>query len=339
MPNADCDVKSDSDGPELHSVVNSHSALSVQHVSDPHDQRPPPVGHLLHRPRRLPRRDRRRAQRQLDHPQLARGRAGRPRRRSSSSLIIAGVVLNTIFLVREIRRNEQHDAFINAVTHELKTPVASIRLYLQTLQTPRARRGEAARVLPHHAGGQRPAAAHDRAGAAGRAARARAGGASRARRVDLGEIATECVELARTRFHLAGRRADLRAARARPARASCSATGRAEGGGLEPDRQRHQVLGGDVHVARGARGGRRRRAGRARDATTASASRRPSSSGSSSASTASRRSVRHPREGHRPRPVHRPLGRARARRQGVRRERRAGPGQHVHAAAAEGAEA
>src|SRR5476651_1774976 len=49
-------------------------------------------------------------------------------------LIIAGVVLNTIFLVREIRRNEQHDSFINAVTHELKTPLASIRLYLQTLQ-------------------------------------------------------------------------------------------------------------------------------------------------------------------------------------------------------------
>ena len=44
-------------------------------------------------------------------------------------------MLNTIFLVREIRRNEQHDAFINAVTHELKTPVASIRLYLETLQT------------------------------------------------------------------------------------------------------------------------------------------------------------------------------------------------------------
>src|SRR5206468_2411956 len=49
--------------------------------------------------------------------------------------IIAGIILNTIFLVREIRRNEQHDAFINAVTHELKTPIASIRLYVETLQS------------------------------------------------------------------------------------------------------------------------------------------------------------------------------------------------------------
>src|SRR5438093_13787799 len=48
--------------------------------------------------------------------------------------IVAGLILNTSFLVREIRRNEQHDSFINAVTHELKTPIASIRLHLQTLQ-------------------------------------------------------------------------------------------------------------------------------------------------------------------------------------------------------------
>jgi two-component system, OmpR family, sensor histidine kinase SenX3 len=48
--------------------------------------------------------------------------------------IVTGLILNTSFLVREIRKNEQHDSFINAVTHELKTPIASIRLYLQTLE-------------------------------------------------------------------------------------------------------------------------------------------------------------------------------------------------------------
>ena len=51
------------------------------------------------------------------------------------ALLITGLVLNTIFLVREIRRNEQHDAFLNAVTHELKTPIASIKLYLETLKS------------------------------------------------------------------------------------------------------------------------------------------------------------------------------------------------------------
>jgi two-component system, OmpR family, sensor histidine kinase SenX3 len=50
------------------------------------------------------------------------------------SLLIAGVTLNTVFLIREIRRNERQDSFLNAVTHELKTPIASIRLYLETLQ-------------------------------------------------------------------------------------------------------------------------------------------------------------------------------------------------------------
>jgi signal transduction histidine kinase len=64
--------------------------------------------------------------------------------------LISGIVINTFFLVREIRRNEQQDAFINAVTHELKTPVASIRLYLETLQTravDEAKRNEFYRIM------------------------------------------------------------------------------------------------------------------------------------------------------------------------------------------------
>jgi signal transduction histidine kinase len=114
-------------------------------------------------------------------------------------LIIAGVTLNTIFLVREIRLNEQHDRFINAVTHELKTPVASIRLYLETLQKREiddTTRKEFYDIML--ADSQRLTSTIDQVLRAGQAKN------SKANRIplDLGELVRECVELARVRHHL-----------------------------------------------------------------------------------------------------------------------------------------
>ena len=158
-------------------------------------------------------------------------------------LIIAGMVLNTIFLVREIRRNEQHDSFINAVTHELKTPVASIRLYLQTLQTrelDEGKRREFYRIMLEDSDRLLQTIEQVlRAGSSGSRLRRIA-----RTRVDLGEIARECVELARTRFHLDPQSLayDERmpsGGRRRPRRSRG-----AESGDLEPDRQRGQVLTG-----------------------------------------------------------------------------------------------
>jgi signal transduction histidine kinase len=116
-------------------------------------------------------------------------------------LIITGVVLNTIFLVREIRRNEQHGAFINAVTHELKTPVASIRLYLQTLQSREidsVKRQEFYRVMVEDT--DRLLGTIEQVLRAGRMG-AKLRRASRAP-VDLSAIVRDCLELARTRHHL-----------------------------------------------------------------------------------------------------------------------------------------
>ena len=116
-------------------------------------------------------------------------------------LIITGVVLNTIFLVREIRRNEQHEAFINAVTHELKTPVASMKLYLQTLQNrsvDEAKRQEFYGVMLQDSDRLQGTIEQVlRAGQLGAKLRR-----ASAMPVDLGAVVDECLALARTRHHL-----------------------------------------------------------------------------------------------------------------------------------------
>jgi two-component system, OmpR family, sensor histidine kinase SenX3 len=115
-------------------------------------------------------------------------------------LIITGVVLNTIFLIREIRRNEQHDAFINSVTHELKTPVASMRLYLQTLQTreiDEAKRREFYDIML--ADSDRLMNTIEQVLRAARTSQTKQLNRST---VDLRILVEECVQLARLRHHL-----------------------------------------------------------------------------------------------------------------------------------------
>jgi two-component system sensor histidine kinase SenX3 len=115
------------------------------------------------------------------------------------ALIITGVVLNTIFLVREIKRNEQHDAFINAVTHELKTPIASIRLYLETLQkrpVDEERRREFYGIMLEDT--DRLLGTVEQVLRAGQAR----GASAHRERVNMPELVAECVELARTRHRL-----------------------------------------------------------------------------------------------------------------------------------------
>src|ERR1700719_1376997 len=117
------------------------------------------------------------------------------------ALLIAGLIVNTSFLVREIRRNEQHDSFINAFTHELKTPIASIRLYLQTLQhrdVDEAQRREFYRRMLDDT---------DRLlGTVEQVLKAGVAGHKKSSRervpIDLEILVRECVEVARTSHHL-----------------------------------------------------------------------------------------------------------------------------------------
>lgn len=117
------------------------------------------------------------------------------------ALIIAGMIVNTTFLLREIRRSEQHDSFINAVTHELKTPVASIRLHLETLQRrdlPEAQKQEFYGLMLSDT--DRLTETVEQVLRAGRAGDKRAGREKSA--VDFRQLVRECMDAARARHHL-----------------------------------------------------------------------------------------------------------------------------------------
>ena len=116
-------------------------------------------------------------------------------------LLIVGLILNTVFLVREVRRNEQQDSFLNAVTHELKTPITSIRLYLDTMRrrdVSREQQQEFLAVMSEDT--DRLMATVEqvlKAGELGQRAR------SQVRvRVDMDQLVEEAVTTARLRYHL-----------------------------------------------------------------------------------------------------------------------------------------
>lgn len=116
------------------------------------------------------------------------------------TVLIAGLIVNTSFLVHEIRRNEQHDSFINAVTHELKTPIASIRLYLQTLQrrdVDEVQRREFYRLMVDDT--DRLLGTVEQVLKAGQATHKK--GNHRAP-LNFGDLVQECVDVARTSHHL-----------------------------------------------------------------------------------------------------------------------------------------
>src|SRR5256712_1045235 len=116
------------------------------------------------------------------------------------TVLIAGLIVNTSFLVHEIRRNEQHDSFINAVTHELKTPIASIRLYLQTLQrrdVDEAQRREFYRLMVDDT--DRLLGTVEQVLKAGQATHKKR---NHRAPLNFGDLVQECVDVVRTSHHL-----------------------------------------------------------------------------------------------------------------------------------------
>lgn len=115
--------------------------------------------------------------------------------------VITGLILNTTFLVREIRRNEQHDAFVNAVTHELRTPVTSMRLHLEMLRSRGNQLGEEKRqefygvMLDDSA---RLLHTIDQVLQTGQVARA----PLHPSRIDLRALVDQCLQLGRLRLHV-----------------------------------------------------------------------------------------------------------------------------------------
>ena len=247
--------------------------------------------------------------------------------------IIAGLVVYTIFIVREIKRNERQDSFLNAVTHELKTPIASIRLYLETLQTrpiDEAQRREFYRIMLEDS--ERLLGTVEQVLKAGEARHLTH--KRNWQEINFGAVVTDSLELTRLRHHLPP---------------ECLRFGSEPKTDLivmgNPEELRTAVFnlfdnavkysGGNKDIVVDVR---------TPNIDTISLSVRDQGIGIAAPRTQthlqsflSRAQSRHrPGEGHRPRPLHRARRRTPLRWRCVRRKRRRRPGQHLHAHASAG---
>lgn len=50
------------------------------------------------------------------------------------TVILVGLSFYMVLMIKEVRLNQRQANFVDSVTHELKSPIASLRLYLETLQ-------------------------------------------------------------------------------------------------------------------------------------------------------------------------------------------------------------
>jgi two-component system phosphate regulon sensor histidine kinase PhoR len=116
-------------------------------------------------------------------------------------LIIVGLVWLCAWLVREIGVNQHQRAFLDAVTHEMKTPLASLRLYLDTLERHDPERERRHEFLGRMRGDlERLDQTVEQVLTAARAEEAR--GRARLERVGLSELLEECIAEIRTSHRL-----------------------------------------------------------------------------------------------------------------------------------------
>src|SRR5687768_5002860 len=50
------------------------------------------------------------------------------------ALILVGLTFYMVLTIKEVRVSQQQANFVDSVTHELKSPIASLRAYLETMQ-------------------------------------------------------------------------------------------------------------------------------------------------------------------------------------------------------------